>query len=811
MSVKSRLNSLKARIGGRINDTAFWGTALLMTGFVATTPAFSQKMSLNSSGEWSVSRISAEPGQGSKPYCVMARRFDNDVIMSIAKNEDGQRSLAIDFQTPRLAVDRTYQVVLNAGGDVARGFEVRPVTDKAFVIRFGQDYKFFDAIEQGSFMKVSYSGEELGFDTQSFGESRKRLNECLNERQESLSLASEGAGYGGQEVQAVKVSYSDGAGNGLNDIKPASGNVEVADENAEKASVQDELVKELRQKIASLEAENESLKARASERKGSYKKVSQLSGEVSSLKSALDNEQNRVKSLERQLEEAKSTTARYASLLENARADNDMLEKRLADVKGAGDKALKMEVRANDLQAENNVLKQRLADLKSLQVASEAREERIAGLRKLVVSMEEEISSLEKEKSNLEDMLADAGAAIATSAGDDIDQESALTSSDEMCLSSNNWNLEKATRRYQEAQREIQRLGNALRRQKQECRSEIRSIESQLFSPDVASSAQNERFIELRQRMMRLTDQMKKQRVVSKRRVMRLEEELGDASERLQRAESRVREVQAELRGTKEALKTAKAKELSLRSQLEDIKSDPVSLQSRTQPNSEEYESFASDKDVSRSRTGSSMKAEMQAGTSGITGDTSEKIEDDSFVRSDARPQSLKKTDSQGNVLPDTVAAETLTRGKLHEQSINKILDDIQVNLVGEIMEFPVFGASDKLSSYKWDTGSLLGGADLYKSLSAENFVSRSRNTCAGNFKVHKDYHAVSNDNDASLHIYKLSCDASGKSLSKSLILVEDPSGQLKVLSHEAYGDEQPILMRLHEKILSSFRTVTSS
>ena len=803
MSLKSRLNSLKSKIGGCVNDTAFWGTALLMTGFVATTPAFSQKMSLNTSGEWSVSRISAEPGQKSKPYCVMARRFDNDVIMSIAKNEDGQRSLAIDFQTPRLAVDRTYQVVLNAGGDVARGFEVRPVTDKAFVIRFGQDYKFFDAIEQGSFMKVSYSGEELSFDTQSFGESRKRLNECLNEKDSTFVMASDDSGVSSTEAKAVDVSYSDGAGQEVGNIEPASGGVEVANENITSASDQSQLIKELRQKVASLEAENEKLKVQKSERDSDLEKMSQLTDKVSSLKTALNSEKNRAGTLEMQLKDTEETAARYAGLLESARSDNEALERRLADVGNAGDKAIELEVRVNNLQAENSELKQRLASLTSSQVSMEAQEERVAGLRKLVVSMEDEITSLKKDKADLRDMLAETRSVIETSSGEANDNSDAVLSAGEMCLSSNNWNLERATRRYQEAQREIQRLGNALRRQKQECRSEIRSIEAQLFSPDMASSAQNERFIEMRQRMMQLTDQMKKQRVLSKRQIMRLEEELADASMKLERAEGRVREVQADLMGTKEALRTAKSKEMKLRSQVQAIKSERA--KSYSTPQDDKNVSAAVDRAVSGVTDPASQSSSSQP--EGLTGVS----QDDKFATPNSRPYPLAPSGSQVKELPDTVVANLLTRDGLQTQTVVRFLDELQIDLAGDVMEFPVFGSADKITSYKWDTGSLLGGADLYKSLTADEFVARSRNACPGNFNMRKDYHAVSSDGDTSIDIYKISCDGDNKELTKSLVLVQAESGRLKVFSHEAHGDESTSLKSLHSKILSSLGRVSSS
>lgn len=57
-------------------------------------------------------------------------------------------------------------------------------------------------------------------------------------------------------------------------------------------------------------------------------------------------------------------------------------------------------------------------------------------------------------------------------------------------LASDNWDLEQATRRYQESQREIRRLGAMLQQEKSQCEQQKKEIEYMLFDPSVASSAQ---------------------------------------------------------------------------------------------------------------------------------------------------------------------------------------------------------------------------------------------------------------------------------------------------------------------------------
>jgi hypothetical protein len=59
-----------------------------------------------------------------------------------------------------------------------------------------------------------------------------------------------------------------------------------------------------------------------------------------------------------------------------------------------------------------------------------------------------------------------------------------------LSISSKNWDLEQATRRYNEAQREIDRLGRQLEEQKQQCSKDKKALEYMLFDPSIASKEQ---------------------------------------------------------------------------------------------------------------------------------------------------------------------------------------------------------------------------------------------------------------------------------------------------------------------------------
>jgi len=61
---------------------------------------------------------------------------------------------------------------------------------------------------------------------------------------------------------------------------------------------------------------------------------------------------------------------------------------------------------------------------------------------------------------------------------------------EEVSVSSNNWNLEKATMKFNEAERQIMRLGRKLQTQQAQCEAEKASLETMLFDPELTNQQQ---------------------------------------------------------------------------------------------------------------------------------------------------------------------------------------------------------------------------------------------------------------------------------------------------------------------------------
>lgn len=74
----------------------------------------------------------------------------------------------------------------------------------------------------------------------------------------------------------------------------------------------------------------------------------------------------------------------------------------------------------------------------------------------------------------------------------DQDLKHALSESkaEGVSVSSNNWNLEKATMKFNESERQIMRLGRKLQSQKAQCQAEKASLETMLFDPELTNQQQ---------------------------------------------------------------------------------------------------------------------------------------------------------------------------------------------------------------------------------------------------------------------------------------------------------------------------------
>lgn len=290
---------------------------------------------------WAVMKLDSKALDG-EDYCALARRYDNDFVLTLARNNNDKASIAIDFQRTLLDNTQDYNVTLDPGFGKAREFNIRPVSDKALVIRLGQDYAFLDAMSRSKKLVVNISDRELGFQIPDFASGQDKLSDCL------ASLTEEPAAGRAKEVERVQAIPPSPREEMLTpapskqktvkagkSVSPASGNdhetlarlkqenmklrsqLRAARQNAGEPG-QAALVSELSQEVDMLQQENEALKASSQGAK------TQLSGNE---KSALLTRQ--------QMTDLKESNAKLKLELAAQQDQNRLLTSKLAEVSPA--------------------------------------------------------------------------------------------------------------------------------------------------------------------------------------------------------------------------------------------------------------------------------------------------------------------------------------------------------------------------------------------------------------------------------------------------------------------------------------------
>ncbi len=111
-----------------------------------------------------------------------------------------------------------------------------------------------------------------------------------------------------------------------------------------------------------------------------------------------------------------------------------------------------------------------------------------------ISQLEKKINELEKENNALQNNMSS-------------NKQEAVS------IETDNWNLERATARYNEAERQIKRLGEQLQRERALRASEKKDLEAQLFDPQITEQQQLARLAELEQKLDEAESRLEQQRI----------------------------------------------------------------------------------------------------------------------------------------------------------------------------------------------------------------------------------------------------------------------------------------------------------
>ena len=160
-------------------------SALLTSIFLTTSipfPASAADLTLAPRTDWSLTKID-RTAEGGKSYCTLSRKYDNGVVLSLARNQAEEYSLAVDFQKDVFKPGESLKINLQPGPGQIRAYDMMPSSEKAVVIRLGWDTGFFDALNASQKMKVRIGDQGYSFPMPQIANGQDKLKSCMEELQ----------------------------------------------------------------------------------------------------------------------------------------------------------------------------------------------------------------------------------------------------------------------------------------------------------------------------------------------------------------------------------------------------------------------------------------------------------------------------------------------------------------------------------------------------------------------------------------------------------------------------------------------------
>ncbi|MBI1327093.1 MAG: hypothetical protein GC136_05580 [Alphaproteobacteria bacterium] len=532
----------------RKSKSSVFSLYLMATALAFSAPAYAQATkTFDPMTSWALVKTpnNKTPAQS---YCTITQKYMGNVVLSYARNMSDERSLALDFQSDRFTAGKQYQVQIKTAGAYNKTFNVTPVSASTLVVAIGKDNALERDLSINRTLEAIIEGNTYRFNAAEFEVSAPRLQNCVMEvaenieratppKAEQVAEASEKAGNVPEEKMAMVekvLAGEDASAEKMPEVakkavaapvekepvklaekaeplpakiiektvikevavpdREAQEKVKLLEDQLKAASLQRGAIEDekqgLLQKVASLEAQSASLKSNAGNAAERETQLKKISAENATLKGQIAQLNSKLKSLE--TNNAKLVSAPAPSCppqAQTAKVDPQM------------------QARIKALEAENDDLTKRLLDTdarlakamseNSAKVSAVAADN--APMRKELLELRGQLRSLQDENARLREMGSVINASAEPAPGGAMGN---------MPLADTNWNLEKATGRYQQAEREVKRLGLLVEEERLKCKSQKRDIENLLFDPAISNNAQMSALNKLERKLAQSNDRV---------------------------------------------------------------------------------------------------------------------------------------------------------------------------------------------------------------------------------------------------------------------------------------------------------------
>lgn len=438
---------------------------------------------------------------------------------------------------------------------------------------------------------------------------------------------------------------------------------------------------------------------------------------------------------------------------------------------------------------ENMTLRQQVAALEAKSTApSEELKTNMATVTQLRAA-EAELAVIRAERDRLSEQLR-----VAKSAG-----------GKETVIASANWDLEQATTRFNEAERETRRLGALLDEERAKCGREKKELEYMLFDPKIAEKEQTARLVRLeeelaltKQKLAGGGDDGKDQRIAQLEQQLateraRVDQEVQRRVADLERSYAQRGSVQAADGDDRGLIDALKAEVASLNTQLSNLHSEKSSMASQ----------LAQANSTLNNRTAETVsKPAVQ-----VSYDRFAAIEDKPRTQPVAyqAPAPVQKSE----IAP---ALAVVQGGLVSGNRLEQVLRGSGITLSQNVQ--PIAAATNAGQvAYRWEAGAGVFGSAEQKILrspadfdtNVQEYLKRTESRCKGQFAAVPA--AEGTVQGGSVSTYEIACvDDSGAGASASLLFAIQDS-MFTAIAHEAAPESMDMAMDVRDRLVSGLKT----
>lgn len=350
-------------------------------------------------------------------------------------------------------------------------------------------------------------------------------------------------------------------------------------------------------------------------------------------------------------------------------------------------------------------------------------------------------------------------------------------------IAGNNWDLEQATRRFNEAEREIRRLGTQIEQQRSQCAAEKKEIEYMLFDPEIATQEQIAKLTALEQELAQV----------------KAKGETGNTG-----YIQKISELQAEIALKDAELSTLRSREVSAQQV-----SAPVAPEGYTsaplKPQSARYD------DSRRTDTTAVINANQVSKPVAIPVLQQEASALESSILAEIKPASGGDAVTKSVRQSEDEGAVVSIGKKFSDKELSAFISASGIEVKGAVKrEGSVTGTG--ADAYSWETGSgLFGSAEVRTMASGESFddltaryLSRTQGRCTGEFASVPVLDAGQGGH-APVKAFEVACLGEGANASASVVFfVRD--GEFIAIAHEAPLEGMDMAMDARDRIVAAAR-----